>query len=261
MENEQNKIPTTPTPEVTPTTGVDLNVYGKSVNELASVKPTEVTAQMASDPYNKAAAVIEQISNNANNQIAANSRETIGTDRGGQRALLTGANDTYMTRRYSSPVTASLAGQIRAVAAQAGLNAAMSASLARSEEAYNNAKKAAQKRAAARAAAAAAAAPAAPAAAAAQSQQVVGSGGVEQNPDSKEPVNKGDGYTKINFAPNVIGKEMVFVPDVKGWREIPAGSVPVVAGTKKQKYLGDWAVADPNELNNLVAPIGGNVRK
>lgn len=190
MENEQNKIPTTPTPEVTPTTGVDLNVYGKSVSELASVKPTEVTAQMASDPYNKAAAVIEQISNNANNQIATNSRETIGTDRGGQRALLTGVNDTYMTRRYSSPVTASLAGQIRAVAAKAGLNAAMSASLARAEEEYNKAKKAAQKRAAARAAADAAAA-------AAQSQQVVGSGGIEQNPEGGEPTNNGENYSKV----------------------------------------------------------------
>lgn len=262
MENEQNKLPTTPTPEVTPTTGVDLNVYGKSVSELASVKPTEVTAQMASDPYNKAAAVIEQISNNANNQIAANSRETIGTDRGGQRALLTGANDTYMTRRYSSPVTASLAGQIRAVAAQAGLNAAMSASLARSEEAYNNAKKAAQKRAAARAAAAAAAAAAS--AASTQKQEVFGTAGVEQNPDGKEPVNNGDGYTKIDFAPNVIGKEMVFVPDVKGWREIPAGSVPVVAGTKKKKEAPRNSVLGVKtgfeDVVNL-PPIGGKARK
>ena len=208
MENEQNKLPTTPTPEVTPTTGVDLNVYGKSVSELASVKPTEVTAQMASDPYNKAAAVIEQISNNANNQIAANSRETIGTDRGGQRALLTGANDTYMTRRYSSPVTASLAGQIRAVAAQAGLNAAMSASLARAEEEYNKAKKAAQKRAAARAAAAAAAA-------AAQSQQVVGSGGVEA---TAEETNNGENYSKVT-----VGKgdnERTVLEHLKGMTDL-----------------------------------------
>lgn len=182
-ENKATQVQTTATPTV-PTAGVDLDLHaGKSLKDLMATKAQDLSPDQVMDPYNKAASVIEQISQNANNQIASNSRETIGTDRGGQRALLTGVNDTYMTSRYSSPIAASIASQIRTTAAQAGLQHAMKANMEKAEERYKKARDAAESRARARAAAASA-----------------GSGNGEFNPTSLIAGDSGNPHDGSGFA-------------------------------------------------------------